>query len=86
MKMLFWVENIIAKRRTLGETMSSMWVATNRAIGLAHDLLDSLRNGDLSPKLFKAAQNRIDGLLQATPGAGLTPATQTCRLVIPTWG
>lgn len=47
--------------------MSAHWTDTSRIVGIAHDLLDSLRNGKLSPKLFEASQNRIDSLLLATP-------------------
>jgi len=47
--------------------VSAHWTDTDRVIGLAQDLLDSLRNGDLSPKLFEAAQKRINRLLQVAP-------------------
>ncbi len=47
--------------------VSAHWTDTDRAIGLAQGLLDSLQNGDLSPKLFEASQARIKRLLQAAP-------------------
>ena len=47
--------------------VSAHWTDTDRAIGLAHDLLDSLRSGGLSPKVFEASQKRINGLLQTAP-------------------
>lgn len=45
--------------------MSAHWTNTDRTIGLAQDLLDSLERGNLSPNLFKSSQQRIDALLLA---------------------
>jgi beta-N-acetylhexosaminidase len=47
--------------------ISAHWTDTSRTIGLAQDLLDSLLNGTLSPKVFEAAQNRIDAFLKIAP-------------------
>lgn len=47
--------------------MSAQLSDTNRTIGFAQDLLDGLKNGKLSPKVFELSQKRIDMLLKATP-------------------
>ena len=47
--------------------MSAHWGDTNRCIGLAQDLLDSLYNGTANHTLFRASQNRIDKLISETP-------------------
>ena len=57
--------------------MSAHWTDTSRCLGLAQDLLDSLKNERLDPQIFEAAQKRIDALLVAAPvhTVGTLPAS-----------
>lgn len=47
--------------------MSAHWTNTNRCLGLAQNLLDSLNSGTADHALFQASQKRIDKLLSAAP-------------------
>jgi beta-N-acetylhexosaminidase len=45
--------------------MSAHWTNTNRAIDLAQDLNNGLRNGTLTPTVFEASEKRIDTFLHS---------------------
>ncbi len=47
--------------------MSAHWTDTNRCIGLAQSLLDSLNSGALNREVLEASQNRIERLLSEAP-------------------
>ena len=47
--------------------MSAHWSDTSRVVGLAKELLDSLKSKNLNPKLFESSQDRVDTLLLAAP-------------------
>jgi beta-N-acetylhexosaminidase len=53
--------------------ITSHWTETNRALDLAKELIDGLRNGRLSHQLFQAAQERIERLLATSPVHPVTP-------------
>ena len=48
--------------------VSAHWTDTDRAVGLADGLLESLRNGELSSKVFESAQTASAALLRRDSG------------------
>jgi hypothetical protein len=56
--------------------MSAHWADTNRVMGLAQNLLESLNRGELDSVTFDASQQRIDRLLTSAPMHAIEPLTE----------